>query len=68
MPGTSREGARLRAQVESRVAVAPREAVLQPDDLPAEALSLRVQVGEQALFEPGQAEPDNWDGPDLVSG
>jgi hypothetical protein len=55
MSGTSRERARWRAQqVEPRVAVAPREAVLHPGDLPAMALGLGVQVGEEALFECGQ--------------
>jgi hypothetical protein len=31
-------------------------------------LGLCIQSAEQALFKLGQAQPDNWDDPDLVSG
>jgi hypothetical protein len=41
-------------QVESGVTVAAPEAVVQPDDLPAVVLGLRIQIAEQAPLQSGQ--------------
>jgi len=41
-------------QVKPRVTIAAPEAVVQPGDLPAIMLGLRVQVAEETLFESRQ--------------
>ncbi|MGP7999862.1 MAG: hypothetical protein ACLPKI_21490 [Streptosporangiaceae bacterium] len=53
-PAGARAGRAGAEQIESRVTVAPPEAVLEPGDLPAVVPGLRIEVAEQTSFQTGQ--------------